>query len=206
MGMKRIPYDLHQSCQSLGSREMRRLRLGLARRLVAWLEQAGGDGRQKRGSFALDRAELTDVFRKLGCPDPEVWANSQIDEGINQLGRYLFIRDAWAEAVPFEATDWIDNVLMNCPADTSLGASWRRVLASGAQRIDIAAIVRAAQGEMIFSICSNIDDPDDHDDPDRPPIRWSLFETDAEGTPVAEIGFLHEDVLELDPALKPELR
>ena len=36
--------------------------------------------------YSLD--ELTRIFQKLGAPDPEGWARSQIQEGIPQLARY----------------------------------------------------------------------------------------------------------------------
>lgn len=151
----------------------------------------------------LDKASLNALFERLGCDDPESWARSQIDEGINQLGRFLFIREAWAEAVPLNSTDWIDNVLGNCPPDAPLGDSWRRVLAAGADRGDMAQIVRAAQGEVIFGLCRLLDGPD-QPVPEAHEFRWSLFEVDAGGRCVSPINFVHESVLELDPARSPQ--
>jgi len=43
----------------------------------------------------ISKLKLTELFKKLGAEDPESWANSQVEEGINQLGRYLFLRQAW---------------------------------------------------------------------------------------------------------------
>ena len=43
----------------------------------------------------MDQKELTEIFRKLGAEDPEDWARSQIREGIPQLARFLFLREAW---------------------------------------------------------------------------------------------------------------
>ena len=44
---------------------------------------------------SMNEQELTELFRKLGAPHPEGWAHSQITEGILQLPRYLFLREAW---------------------------------------------------------------------------------------------------------------
>ena len=38
--------------------------------------------------------ELTRLFARLGAPDPQGWASSQPNEGILQLARYLFLRQA----------------------------------------------------------------------------------------------------------------
>lgn len=170
----------------------------VAGRLLSRLRRrrAGGAG------DGLDLAALTALFAKLGCRDPEMWARSQVEEGINQLGRFLFLRHAWAEAVPQGSTEWIDNILQNCPAGTASGAAWRRLLGSGADRADLARIVRDTQAEMIFAMCRLLDGPDEVD----PPVsdfQWRLFEVDAEGQCTAPIGFLHESVWELDPERAP---
>lgn len=146
----------------------------------------------------LGLAELTELFARLGCADPEGWARSQLEEGINQLGRYLFIKCAWAKAVPTDSTDWIDNILKNSPPDTALGAAWRRLCDSGADRSDLAMIVRDGQADIIFGLCYLLDGPDDMD-PDIPLFGWNLFEVDASGGCVGPIKFVHESVLELDP-------
>lgn len=172
----------------------------LPERFERWLPSFFRRSRRNRAGNRLDLDKLTEIFAKLGCPDPEEWAWSQAEEGINQLGRFLFIRGAWAEAVPFDSTDWIDNLLQNCPADTPVGAAWRRVLSSGADRDDLARIVRDAQRDVIFGLCRLLDSPDDLG-PDLPDFRWGLFEVDAAGQCAERINFVHESVLELDPAL-----
>ena len=39
--------------------------------------------------------KLTKVFDRLGAADPESWARSEIEEGIPQLGRFVFLRALW---------------------------------------------------------------------------------------------------------------
>src|SRR5262249_25800627 len=48
---------------------------------------------------AMGEQELTELFRKLGADDPAGWARSQIREGIPQLARYLFLRQAWRQVL-----------------------------------------------------------------------------------------------------------
>ena len=43
----------------------------------------------------MNQKELTLLFERLGANEPEDCARSQTEEGINQLGRYLFLRQAW---------------------------------------------------------------------------------------------------------------
>jgi hypothetical protein len=38
--------------------------------------------------------ELTELFARLGAPRPESWARSQLEEGIPQLARFVFLRQA----------------------------------------------------------------------------------------------------------------
>mgnify|MGYP001074943207 CR=1 FL=1 len=43
--------------------------------------------------------ELLAIFRKLGADDPESWARSESEEGIPQLARFVFLRQAWRNCV-----------------------------------------------------------------------------------------------------------
>ena len=52
--------------------------------------------------------KLTTLFRKLGARDPEQWARSQVDRGIDQVARYVFLRQAWKSVVPPGDASWID--------------------------------------------------------------------------------------------------
>ena len=42
------------------------------------------------------REELTAVFEALGADDAEGWIKSQLEEGIPQLHRFLFLAKAWS--------------------------------------------------------------------------------------------------------------
>ena len=57
-------------------------------------------------STALE--DLTARFKALGAPDPEGWAGSQHREGIPQLHRFLFLRQAWKHIVSEGDTRWMD--------------------------------------------------------------------------------------------------
>jgi hypothetical protein len=65
-------------------------------------------------------ADLTEVFTRLGAPDPAGWARSEVEEGIPRLARYLFLRQAWQQVVAEDDTSWID--------------AWRRVSAACTSR------------------------------------------------------------------------
>jgi hypothetical protein len=148
--------------------------------------------------------ELTALFRRLGASDPESWAKSQAREGINQLHRYLFLRQAWSYVLPDGDTQWIDHRIARADERPNepyagVGHCLKRLLAAGADRGDISELVRAMQAEMLGSICYLLDDPG-LDDADLSHIGWVLVETDADFNPTDRpISGLHESVLETDP-------
>ncbi len=105
----------------------------------------------------MDEAELTEVFRQFGARDPEGWARSQIEEGIPQLARFLFLKACWSSVNEDGDTTWIDRVLSNTPPHSEepfsgIAHSIRSLLAAGASRDDIAELVRATQAEMLATL------------------------------------------------------
>jgi hypothetical protein len=146
---------------------------------------------------------LTARFRAAGAPDAEAWARSQLDEGIDQLSRFLFLRQAWGAVIRDGATEWIDAMIAQARKDpggpgSAIGPALERTLGAGAAPADLAEIVRTMQWELLFSLCYLLEDPG-LSEPDLAGVSWGLFSLDADGEPVARIGGLHESVLETDP-------
>jgi hypothetical protein len=54
-----------------------------------------------------DIQEPADHFRALGADEPESWARSQVEEGIPQYARFVFLRQAWTNVIPDGDTSWI---------------------------------------------------------------------------------------------------
>lgn len=157
--------------------------------------------------MAAEETELTEVFRALGARDPEQWARSQLQEGIPQLHRFLFLRQAWEQVVDENDDSWIDSFIeaarKNPEAPFSgQGLAIERMLALGVSRSDIVELVRNSQAEMIFSLCYLIEDPlfDEEVENRVGMVGWALVTTDDEFEPTGQtIGGLHESVLETDP-------
>ena len=153
----------------------------------------------------MDFVNLYRRFKKLGAPDPAGWAKSQVDEGIPQLARYIFLREAWAGVVADGDTGWIDEQ-MATPPDGPGGAivgALQRLRATGADLKDISRVARTMQSPLLFHLCYLIDDPQTEDED----IGWSLCQIDSEGRLIANIDGLHESVLETDPTgreMKPD--
>lgn len=60
---------------------------------------------------AADRARaeaLAEEFRRLGAGDPEAWALSEVEDGIPQLARFVFLRRLWrgAEEWTLPPAEW----------------------------------------------------------------------------------------------------
>lgn len=148
--------------------------------------------------------ELTTLFRKLGARDPDAWARSQLDEGIDQLARFVFLREAWRSVVAPGDVGWIDRTIVNTkrrPDDpcAGIGPALERLLASGADRKDLHEVVRVMQYEVLFSLCYLLGDSGQLE-PELADLSWQLMRTDEDGESIGPIDGLHESVLELDPS------
>ena len=147
----------------------------------------------------MDLRELTGLFRKLGAPDPEGWARSQIEENINQLGRFLFLRQAWRLVVPPGDVTWVAHgKSIDRGPGGEIGPALTRLLSLGANEKDLTAVVRVMQWRLLFGLCYLLSDPGDVEDEVKD-LAWGLFQVDEDGQPVASIDGLYESVLETDP-------
>jgi hypothetical protein len=151
----------------------------------------------------MDRAELTEIFRKLGADDADGWASSQINEGINQLGRFVFLKQAWSKVLDESDADWIEGTIERARSHPSepyagVGLALSNLIENGADPQLIIDLVRGVQAEMLFSMCHLLDDPGELPE-EVSEMQWALFEIDSSGSPVDTIETLHESVLETDP-------
>lgn len=160
----------------------------------------------KEFTVALTLDELIEFFTQAGADDPEGWARSEFDEGINQRGRYIFLRQAWEHVIADGSTSWIDSSIAathRSPDDpyAGEGAALERLLAAGASREDLSELVRNVQAEFLGSICYLLEDPGVLPEVAKD-FSWGLFMTDDDGNPLVplmDISGLHESVLETDP-------
>jgi hypothetical protein len=147
--------------------------------------------------------DLAALFRKLGARDAESWASSQINEGIPQLLRYLFLRQAWSHVIAEGQRGWIDYHIAEAekhPRDpfAEMGAALKRAVNAGVLREDLVQIARGVQVELLSQLCYMLDD-NGLTEPELEGLGWGLFQTDQEGKPVEPIYSLHESVLSTDP-------
>jgi hypothetical protein len=144
--------------------------------------------------------ELTELFRKLGARNPADWANSQLNESLPQLARFLFLREAWKLVVGDGDASWIEARMGDDPAGPGgeIGPALKRLLAAGAAESDLTAVVRTMQWRLLFGLCQLLDDPGSLEREVRD-IAWRLFQVDEDDQPTAVISGLHESVLETDP-------
>jgi hypothetical protein len=152
----------------------------------------------------INLEDLTELFQRLGEKNPESWAASQRDEGINQLHRFLFLRQAWAGVVSEEDDGWMEKEINAAQANPSapfsgVGQALSRLLASGVSRADLTDLVRGMQVSLLSHLCYLLEDPS-LVEPELQDVGWALVETDSNLEPTQTgIGGLHESVLETDP-------
>lgn len=151
----------------------------------------------------MNTKALTKLFEQLGAPDPEEWARSQVDEGIPQLARYLFLRQAWRSVVGDNDSHWIDSAIASASSRADepyagAGLALASLRAKGATDRELTDLVRSMQAELLFRFCYLLEDPGDLEDAVST-IAWRLVQVDDDGTILGTIEGLHESVLETDP-------
>ena len=146
--------------------------------------------------------ELTALFERLGARDPERWARSQLEEGIPQIDRFLFLKQAWSQVVPEGDASWIENSIAAATRDPSgpfsgIGHALQSLTAKGATADELTALARGMQAALLLGFCSVLEGPDI--DEVAGSAGWGLFTTDAQDLPVQRLVGLHESLLETDP-------
>jgi hypothetical protein len=149
----------------------------------------------------MDEPKLTALLTRLGARDAEAWAGSQVREGIPQLARFLFLRQAWRLVVAENDTTWIQEqaAVESGEPGAAIAPAIQRLLALGATVEDLTTVARVMQWQLLFRLCYLLDDPGDVEDEVRD-VTWRLFQVDENNKPVAIIGGLHESVLETEPS------
>lgn len=151
----------------------------------------------------MNEKQLTALFRKLGARDPESWARSEVEEGVPQLARFMFLRQAWRAVVAEGDATWIDQAIAEStahPTDSyaGIGRGLQVLRARGATDDELTDVVRGMQAQVLFHFCYLLEDPGDVE-PEAADLSWALVQTDADGHVVSGIRSLHESVLETDP-------
>jgi hypothetical protein len=161
----------------------------------------------RRKAIPKDLQQLTEHFRAMGAFEPDSWAKSQIEEGIPQYARLVFLRQAWKNVITEDETSWIDPLIQESkrrPREPGSGAgpALKRMLAAGASREDIAEVVRIMQWRVLAGLAYQLADPGvvDYPSEELPRVNWTLFEVDENGEPLHPIDGLHESVLDTDPS------
>jgi hypothetical protein len=147
------------------------------------------------GLSADERARaqaLCDRFARLGADQPHLWARSELEEGIPQMGRFLFLRTLWTDAI----NRWQD------PRSLDIIPAAHRLRQAGADQTDLSRLARAVAFETVLEVLQLLDEGEAEparQDPGLP--GWYLCETDNDGNTTNRcIGGLHESILETDPS------
>ncbi|HKP63915.1 MAG TPA: hypothetical protein VJV78_44580 [Polyangiales bacterium] len=164
-------------------------------------------------SPSFSREELMKVFTALGADDPGAWTDSQLEEDIPQLHRFVFLAKAWS-AIPDERSHrWIGAEIdahSKNPSGpyTGSGRALARLRALGASDTDLTELVRAKLAEFLFHVAYLIADPGyipdaRYQEPEVAAIlgrvNWALCALNDDGEPIGVVDSLHESVLETDP-------
>lgn len=167
------------------------------------------DSQRKKAEMANQKEikKWAGYFRAFGAEDPEGWARSQVEEGIPQYARLVFLWQAWKNVVGEGDVKWIKPRITEAERHprapgAGIGPALKRLLAAGASREDITEVVRVMQWELLHHIAYQLADPGivDYPSDDLPRVNWTLFEVDEDGQPLHDIDCLHESVLDTDPS------
>lgn len=135
--------------------------------------------------------KLIEKFRAAGCPDPESWASSEINEGFAQFAGFIFLRELWKLVTPEGSREWLRD--LDLPNDDGRGGVKRRLKESSASIEDLTALVRAAQIKAVRGVAYLLDGYAPEGGLVEE-VSWGLYELDEDFNPVREIDGLHESV------------
>ena len=173
------------------------------------------------------RAEgLAETFRRLGAEEPEAWALSEVEDGIPQLARFVFLRRLWrgAEEWKLPPTDWFvdrdpgppddedgeDEVESSAeavsvdeadaePAFFAVQQAVRRILATGADPEDLKEVARAVFLHAVFDAVQAVDEGYDPEAGEGLP-GWLLTEVGGDLVLTGRmLDKLHEDLFTTEP-------
>jgi hypothetical protein len=133
---------------------------------------------------------LTHAFTALGAPRPEKWARSHVEEGVDQIGRFIFLRALWSRVV--KDGRFLDKIRKE---KNELTPVVERLIMGGVPESDIVALVRAMQVRLLVDVAQIVDDPHDNDEG----VRWGVWRMDKRGLPLWQLGELRLDILDVDP-------
>lgn len=146
--------------------------------------------------------QLTEIFRQAGAKDPESWAASEVEEGINQLARFSFLKSITSELLKAGDIHWCDNQIEynyseKGDRDYKMVEALKEMIDKDVEKAAIVDLIRAIQYNTLFHICGIIDRAFERDTPIN---NWGLFEVDDNDNPTRRIGGLHESLYEFDPS------
>ena len=144
--------------------------------------------------------DLTDAFERLGVEEPESWARSEVEQGINQLGRAMFLKDVWRAILDERDTEWLKEIEKTHPSDDHYGmeASARRILEAGADPADLLMVIREFQFRTAYDICYTMSSGSQSDIGYA--MGWTLVEFNSDtGELERDITALHESLANTDP-------
>jgi hypothetical protein len=148
----------------------------------------------------MNEQELVQLFKRLGASNPAAWAHSQASEGIPQLARYLFLREAWNLVVSDSDASWMSEcckITANVPGG-AIGPAINRLMSGAFSPEDLTIVVRVMQWRLLSGLCLLLDGPSALE-PELDNIAWHLFQVDENNCPITPISGLIESVLETDP-------
>lgn len=132
---------------------------------------------------------LKSTFRELGAANPEIWARSQVDEGIPQLARFVLMRGLWKAIDARAESDALDS-----------HPQAARLIAAGGNRDDVVFLARVSAFDAIMDVISLFDNGPDDDHAGRLP-GWRLVEVDQDDRPTGHtVDALHEGFTSVDPS------
>ncbi len=131
---------------------------------------------------------LTQVFAALGAQNPAAWARSHVDQGHDELGRFVLLRALWLKAVE---PGRLLGIARNEPAVAA--AAERLIEVAGLA--DLAEVLRFAQKQALLDVCTVLDDPSASDEG----IGWAVYRTDGRGLPLWPLDRLGAGLTDSEP-------
>jgi len=146
---------------------------------------------------------LTSALRELEVPDPEEWAELEIESGTPQLARMSVLRALWNCVSKDDDGEDLKQRIARVLGKTRDYPTTEHLLShcidSGVQPAVLAQLVRSVEIDLLQSATCALDGAEIA--PSRPEIGWAIFQVDEDGKPFGQaVENLPGAFIMLDPA------
>lgn len=149
------------------------------------------------------KEEYLETFRRIGVINPQQWAEAEVQEGLGNIPKAMFLHQAWSNIPKENDITWLETWMASArrAGESDVLAALERMINAGTSKNDIVLVIKEMMARLLYDISYLVDDPSIEDE-ELEHIAWGLYEENEDMEPIRRMGCVHELVYDLDPDKK----